>query len=323
MLSTSSYRFGTLAIVALVALRLAIGWHFFREGADKLISGDFHTEGFMRIAKGPLEPVFRGMIWDADGLARLDKDATLTAFEKFEQDAAGHYGFDEKQIDRAEAALKYRTDQLDWYYEVNAEDLRTYHKGLERRDRNRVAPERTEVASLYGQRLKIEADLTKDRTKLLQGAFALWKGYEADINAIATQEQAKRGRISMPMPGRKPLDTKFQDQVVPVFDLTVGLLLLAGLFSRVASLAGAGFLCTIALTQWPWAVGAVPAYYQIIEMVALLVLATTGAGRFAGLDFFVSAIADSMRSKGRTSEAQTAASAFSFSKLLWQPLPTH
>ena len=52
--------------------------------------------------------------------------------------------------------------------------------------------------------------------------------------------------------------------------------------------AGAAFLFSVMLTQWPLAPGAQPIYYQSVEFLALLVLATTGAGKFAGLDFFLS-----------------------------------
>ena len=36
--------------------------------------------------------------------------------------------------------------------------------------------------------------------------------------------------------------------------------------------------------------GATPTYFYVIELVALLVIATTSAGRFGGLDYFVSLI---------------------------------
>ena len=63
-----------------------------------------------------------------------------------------------------------------------------------------------------------------------------------------------------------------------------------GLFTRLTSLAGAGFLAMIIATQWPGAAGAIPAHYQIVEMTGMLVLAAVGAGRFAGLDFLLHAL---------------------------------
>ncbi len=81
------------------------------------------------------------------------------------------------------------------------------------------------------------------------------------------------------------LDTNTIDRIVPWFDTIVGALLILGLFTRIAALAGAGFLFSIILTQWPGSPGAQPVYYQTIEMLSMLVLAATAAGQFAGLDF--------------------------------------
>lgn len=70
--------------------------------------------------------------------------------------------------------------------------------------------------------------------------------------------------------------------------LGVGVCLLLGFFTRLASLAGALFLFSVMITQPPWIPGAVDDYfwYQLVELTALLVLMATGAGRWAGLDYF-------------------------------------
>ena len=64
--------------------------------------------------------------------------------------------------------------------------------------------------------------------------------------------------------------------------------LILGLFTRVVAVAAAAFLGSVIATQWPGAYDAAPVYYQSIEMLALLVLAAFGAGRYAGLDYFIS-----------------------------------
>jgi hypothetical protein len=86
-----------VAAIAIVALRLVIGWHFYREGADKLIKGDFQSAAFMRVSTGPLTPLFRSMVWDIDVRARLDRDGTLKVWEEYSQKVSRHYGFDEAQ----------------------------------------------------------------------------------------------------------------------------------------------------------------------------------------------------------------------------------
>ncbi len=79
--------------------------------------------------------------------------------------------------------------------------------------------------------------------------------------------------------------------------LTAGAGLMLGLFTRLSALAAAGFLVTIVLAQ-PSYPGVYPADVpQLghslfvtkdgIELIALLVLATTNVGRWGGLDYFV------------------------------------
>jgi uncharacterized membrane protein YphA (DoxX/SURF4 family) len=142
------------------------------------------------------------------------------------------------------------------------------------------------VASLRGQIEQVEQELSKQLGPWLVTIDATWKGLESDLNGLATKEQAARGRLPLAKPGRRPLDTVSIDQIIPYFDIAVGALLILGLMTRISALAGAGFLATIVATQFPGTPGAQPTHYQIIEMVGLLVLATVGAGRFAGLDYF-------------------------------------
>ena len=54
-------RISTIAIAAIVLLRLLCGWHFFNEGVKKL-DPKFSSAGFLRTAKGPFAPMFRAMI---------------------------------------------------------------------------------------------------------------------------------------------------------------------------------------------------------------------------------------------------------------------
>jgi uncharacterized membrane protein YphA (DoxX/SURF4 family) len=72
-LADSRRQLGTGAVIALVLLRLAIGWHFFREGLGKLdydtSSRQYHVafsaEGFLTQAKGPWAAAFRA--WAPSG----------------------------------------------------------------------------------------------------------------------------------------------------------------------------------------------------------------------------------------------------------------
>ena len=277
--------------MTLVALRLAIGWHFFQEGAVKIIGGDFKSEGFMKVAKGPLTPLFRAMIWDGEGRARLDEEATLEAWNQYRQQIVQHYGFDQKQAKQAQKKLEYRERQLKTLFAEEEADIQKYLKDLDRVAAYRKDPNREQVDALRDQIDQIEREMSKKVTPWLASIDLMWQGLETDLNELATPEQAKRGWLTLPRPARRPpFDTIFINQVIPYFDLVVGILLVLGLFTRLTSLAAAGFLAMIVATQWPGAPGALPAYYQIIEMVGALVLAAVGAGRFAGLDFLLHAL---------------------------------
>jgi uncharacterized membrane protein YphA (DoxX/SURF4 family) len=278
---------GTITIITLVALRLVVGWHFYREGADKIIEGDWTSAGFMRVAKGPLTPVFHWFLYDGQGRARLDEEATLEAWERHLQRVIDHYRFDEPQTERAQQVFEARKGQLEWFFDENRAEIDQYFEGLERVDRYRRERGRAQVSSLRDQIATIEMELYGKLNPWLRSVDKLWTGYQRDLNALATPEQARRGSVSLPAPGQKLLDTKRIDVIIPYFDIVVGACLILGLFTRLSALAAAGFLASIIATQWPGYPGAAPTNYQQIEMVACLVIAATGAGRFAGLDYFL------------------------------------
>jgi uncharacterized membrane protein YphA (DoxX/SURF4 family) len=107
-------RFQLFAIaVALVALRLSIGFHFFFEGTDKLKSGSFQASYFLGAARGPLAPWFQQMLDDPTGRQKLcvveverdgrpavdlDPALTLAVWDDFVDRAASHYGFDGDRV---------------------------------------------------------------------------------------------------------------------------------------------------------------------------------------------------------------------------------
>lgn len=107
---TSGPRTGTR--IMLVLLRLAIAWHFFIEGMDKLHQASWTSEGYLREATGPLAPNFRELAGDrlVDRLTlthdrgfpdELDSEWTdyLTAFQRY-------YDLDEEQSKRTVESLR-------------------------------------------------------------------------------------------------------------------------------------------------------------------------------------------------------------------------
>jgi uncharacterized membrane protein YphA (DoxX/SURF4 family) len=103
------------------------------------------------------------------------------------------------------------------------------------------------------------------------------------------------------------LPIKTLDLLVSYGTLAIGACLLLGLFTRLASLGGAAFLLMLymAMPPFPWFPDpprALEGHYlfvskNTIEMFALLALATTSSGRWAGLDGLVGYCLDKIKKK--------------------------
>ncbi|MEZ6095730.1 MAG: DoxX family protein [Pirellulaceae bacterium] len=63
-----------LFVVAIVALRVAVGIHFYTEGKSKLEAKTWTAQGFLKSATGPLKDHFHQMLEDADGKMLLGID---------------------------------------------------------------------------------------------------------------------------------------------------------------------------------------------------------------------------------------------------------
>jgi hypothetical protein len=127
---------------------------------------------------------------------------------------------------------------------------------------------------------------------------------EDDLYRIHASDNASaRRKIVFPDPGHSPIDS-----IITWLTFLVGVCLILGLFTRVASVAGALFLLSVILTQPPWIPEAADTYYQVVEMLALFVLAAAAAGRYAGLDFIIHAFWLRFRNRNNTAQAQGASS---------------
>lgn len=283
-MSRASPAIGWLAAAAIVWLRLVVGVHFLSEGWSKLENRQPFSAAFFRSAQGPLARWYHDLVWDPDGLFRLDLDTTLAHWDQFRQQIVHHYGLDEAQQKKASDIVKRFEGRLRSFLGSRREQIDEYVRWLDRRDANAQDPAR-QLASLRAHDARIAGDIRKLAGELLPPIDQMWQDLEHELNALATAEQWQRhGRLAIGKPGRRWLDTETLDQIVPYFDLTVGGLLVLGLLTRWAALAGAMFLGAVCLSQWPLAPGALPIHYQAVEMAGLLVLAAVGGGRYLGLD---------------------------------------
>ncbi|TWU46047.1 DoxX [Novipirellula aureliae] len=277
-----------IAATMLVLLRLTIGWHFYAEGVDKVQQDNWTAAPFFVNAKGPLAGQFRTMVWDYDGSIRLDRDRIMLTWATDRNRVSDHYGFDEKQEKRAQNEYTDAVEKYDWVLEENKADIEEYRFGKDRIDKLDTDPVRNGVSSLEGQREAIRKEWLDKGAPALNQINQVWENYIENLNSIATMKQRQsESPYRLTKPRDVLMDTSIIDVILPYFDIAVGLLLLFGLFTPIAALAAAGFLGSIVLSQYPPVTGPTSSIYQLIEAMGCFVLAATGAGRFAGLDFFL------------------------------------
>ena len=199
-----------------------------------------------------------------------------------------------KQVTEAELILASAQRQLQTFLDTNSHEILEYFGGLDRLDGfNRDGENREQVVeyvpSLRGQYAEIRSDLDKKRNQWIAEIEKIWDGLENDINGLAIDEQQSRGPVVLSRPYQpKSSRIEFINKFIPWFDMIVGGLLIVGLFSRLASLAGGLFLLTVILTQPFWLPGSAPTFYQSIELAGLVVIFATCAGRYGGLDGIIS-----------------------------------
>ncbi len=221
---------------------------------------------------------------------RIDVSITLREWGKHKERLADYYGFDNPQRDKAEKFFERSAESLKRFFRDNNEAINNYFNGLDRRARNTADAARSSVESLVGQSNQTAADLRRERDRWLMQVEQMWATLEGDLNHVASfQQKAQQGgsEYRIPRPGDRWMDVDFVDRFIPVFDVTVGALLMFGLFTRFTAIVASLFLGSVMLTQWPWSAGAIPIDPQLVEMLALLVVASVGAGRWAGLDVLI------------------------------------
>lgn len=276
----------------LVLLRISIGWHFYTEGVVKRDSGNWTAAPFFANARGPLAQQYREMVWDYDGRYRLNRAATLRILAIYRDQVVQHFQFDEEQTKQAKRNFNSAVKQYDWVISENASDIEEFKLGrkrIQKLDADQTERSlRSGVDSLGGQRETIRREWVGKASGPLNQIDQIWKNYQQEQNAIATPGQLNsNGELAMSKPRTNFVDTSVIDGLLPYFDIAVGLMLLLGFFTPIAGLAAGVFLFSVFLSQYPPETGTTSSNYQLIESMACFVVASTGAGRFAGLDYFL------------------------------------
>ncbi len=305
------FQISTLAVVVLVLLRIGIGWHFLHEGIWKAEQPDFSAEPYLRQAKGPLAHWYRALIPDAYGERRLDVEAMREEWARRIDAADEHFGYSANQRKAAQAALDVRWKELDDFLRAEAKDdvgepvkqdgkaVRQYKEAIAKHKNEVIA---WKVADTRRQTHDIPYEQKRHWDKLieLQQEAAPWLAnvdrwdatFSGDLEHIASPEQLAAA-------GEVPGESHWLDwlEIATTYSLIgIGLCLMLGLATRLAAIGGAVFLLTaVILPQLVFG----PSYpppppsaghtfivsKEVIEMLALLAIALTPAGRWAGLDY--------------------------------------
>ncbi len=304
-------RFGLLAIVALVALRFTIGYHFYMEGATKVREGNFSSKGFLTAAKGPLANQFKGLIPDYEGFIRLpelrenlteadqktsddDPDEKLryakffAILDSYKAKVVQEFKLEtDEQKGQADLLTAQCKKELNEFVEEWQPQIVEYLRGYQRIERDRNDDAKTTVPGLRKQREEIEAKWRAIAAPLLPQVDRILDEYEADMNALAPEPEKDQPRksVKFTLPGEGPVSVELVDKYLPIFDMVVGILLMLGLLTPVAGNRGRFVFVVRRVNTIPGSYGAQPTYYQAIEMLGCFVLAFADAGRYAGLDF--------------------------------------
>jgi len=291
------YAISTATVILLVVLRLNIGWHFFYEGVKHYTDPTWTSEGTLRSATGPLAPLYKSYLPDYHGMdewlhndrAEKANDAAKGWVQQVESDLeqrrqgfAIHYGLDDKQQERSLKVTREFQALVRSWASARQEEL-SNHVHQWRRQLSQKQTADADDIPFRKQRLAtsssaLSAEAAGWRTELI----ALEMEHETALGELLTQQQ----RDSGPMPRVRTSVDQVDDLMTYVI-MAVGALLLLGLFTRTACVAGAAFLLSVVSMQPFWVSEALPTYNQLVEMFALLTLATTHVGRWGGLDFFV------------------------------------
>lgn len=281
-LSRPIQKFGFWTVVAIVLLRLGVGWHFYKEGSKKFEDDKFTSIPFWSAAKGPFAEFYKNMIPDRYGRERLQNpDKTLAVWSAYRDQVAALYGFNEEQTKKANDIYSHYKKRLENYLTDNKAEFDEYFLEVERLLKAKAEPMR-DVPFRRDWINKKESELRGKLAPWTAGIRAMDKQLEAELKAVATDAQVKRGSYPLRDPW-KP----WQDDVVKYHVVVMGVLLVLGLFTRFACLGAMAFLLSVMVTQPPWVDGvdAQYFYYQMVEVLALFFLMIVGAGRYAGLDY--------------------------------------
>lgn len=300
-------------------LRLSLGWHFFSEGTKKLsynpasseIRLNIPTEAIFGQAKGPLAPFFKSRVpgfHDWETLLAVprkwpaDDDAEATPpYQPWQERIAADWkevqarfvktpNLPQQQQAASAEVLEKHLKYLDAYLAGESNSIAEMQHQYWRLEQWKSQPE-AEGLPYQAKRIdEKQAELKAEPMAYVAEVRSIQDSFYDELRSLVPPEMAGNVQTDAAFENSKQWQFDMMNKLVTGVIIGVGVCLFLGLFTRLASVAGCVFLLTVMATQPPWVAGASNPnfYYQVVELAALLVMIATSAGRFGGLDYFLS-----------------------------------
>jgi uncharacterized membrane protein YphA (DoxX/SURF4 family) len=242
------------------------------------------------------------------GTAQTDSHAAESWIDQIQNDwdldrqqLVQSHTLNDRQQGQAMKVLRQYQDKLRDWAAGNRDALATHVHEWQRKEATRERP----ASDVPFQKKRIaekQSALAAEANGWLGELKSLEADYHNALAAVLDADQRNRSALRHPT-----TSIDLVDDTMTCVILGIGLLLLVGLLTRLACLAGAVFLLSVVLMQPFWVSEALPTYNQFVEMFALVALATTPVGRWAGLDYFLhNLLTGSSRSmKGQSDVSQS------------------
>jgi uncharacterized membrane protein YphA (DoxX/SURF4 family) len=206
------------------------------------------------------------------------------------QEIANFYRFTDEQKQTSEKLLDHYIAKLAELLTDDEADIAAYRHQLYRNQQMAALPGANEIPNQKARLASREQNplgepglsVATTPADWQADAAALEDAWQNDVMSVRSDEQIKLGPMPETLTELKKIDT-----AVTWLLIVGGGLLMIGLFTRLSALALALFLLSVIASQPPWIASPMPPYYQGVECVALLALASSPVGRWAGLDFFI------------------------------------
>jgi uncharacterized membrane protein YphA (DoxX/SURF4 family) len=298
----------------------------------------FSSGGYFSEGRGPLGEIMRHAIGDPDErlLERLDGGAKQSEmpsalaqdWETYLHRFTAHYGLDEKQQAKAQEKLEEaKKNFVKWLSAGSKAIVKTYPSGtvdITETNARRIEEYRDALHQLHdvfatelpafgkdvekSRLLKSKGDVQQFRKSLEADLEEQTNLFKKALTDLLTDSQRKLDAVA---DTETPAFLKYLDTGTAWFLFGVGATLLFGLLTRLSCVMAAGFLLLTYLNTpaFPWL--PVPpnqegSYFfiskNVIEMLALLTLATTPSGRWFGIDGILHPIGRAIFGRSRVTD---------------------